>query len=148
MALIVKSMLRKGYSLSSDFSDVYLEVDNKYLSKQYIPSLLTKQKIWVTGTFLEVSKIYGEISKEEMDVFQKFIVGKSAKFFLIPGLLVPYDKLYLDQASWISLRDCGIFPEEYQIKVRLEKMIAIEPSTEKTQEIELYPHRDVVAMGT
>jgi hypothetical protein len=66
MALIVKSMLRKGYSLSSDFSDVYLEVDNKYLSRQYIPSLLTKQKIWVTGTFLEVSKIYGEISKEEM----------------------------------------------------------------------------------
>jgi hypothetical protein len=56
MALIVKSMLRKGYSLSSDFSDVYLEVDNKYLSRQYIPSLLTKQKIGLQERFWKFRK--------------------------------------------------------------------------------------------
>ena len=33
MALIIKSILKKGYSLSSDISDVYLEVDRKYLSE-------------------------------------------------------------------------------------------------------------------
>ena len=84
------------------------------------------------------------LSKEETDVFQKYIIGKPAKFYLVPGFLVTNDKLYLDKASWTSLRDCGIFPEEYQIKVRLEKMIAIEALTQKTQEIELYPHRDII----
>jgi hypothetical protein len=144
MALIIKSTLRKGFALSSDISDVYLEVDNKYLSRQYtIPNMLITQKIWIVGTFLEVSKISGVLSREEIDVFQKYVIGKSAKFYLIPALLITYDKLYLDQASWTLLRDCGIFPEEYQIKVRLEKMITIEPSTQRTQETELYPHRDI-----
>jgi hypothetical protein len=145
MALIIKSILKKGFSLSSDISNVYLEVDRKYLSEQYsIHSLLIAQKIWIAGTFLEVSKIYGVLSKEETDVFQKYIIGKPAKFYLVPGFLVTYDRLYLDKASWTSLRDCGIFPEEYQIKVRLEKMIAIEALTQKTQETELYPHRDII----
>ena len=57
MALIIKSILKKGLPLSSDISDVYLEVDRKYLSEQYsIPSLLIAQKIWITGTFLESFK--------------------------------------------------------------------------------------------
>jgi hypothetical protein len=56
VALIIKSILRKGFALSSDISDVYLEVDNKYLSRQYnIPNMLITQKIWIVGTFLEVS---------------------------------------------------------------------------------------------
>ena len=81
------------------------------------------------------------LSDEERKVFEEHVVGRTVRFYLTPALLTGYDNLYFDEDSWSILRDVGVFPHEYKLRVKLSKLI-IEP---EGKTIKLYPYRDVVA---
>ena len=139
MPLIVESTLYEGFKPRGDVSPMYISVSNKYLSKQYRPPIAT---CWVEGEILEVSRISGTLSDDERRAFEKYVIGKTVRFYLAPGILTPYDNLYFDENSWSILRDVGIFPGEYKLRIKLLKLI-IEP---EKKVINLYPYRDVAAV--
>lgn len=89
---------------------------------------------------MNVSKYHAELSKEEKELFEKNIIGRKVKFLLMPGILTRFDYLCLDKESWALLRDCGIFPGDYVLRVKLNKII----NTTKNLTIDLYPYRDIV----
>ncbi|RLF02118.1 MAG: hypothetical protein DRJ59_04460 [Thermoprotei archaeon] len=140
MPLIVEDTLHEGLMLRKGTSPMYISVNNRYLSRQYGLSLAATH--WVEGEVLEVSRILGTLSDEEMKVFEKYVIGKTVRFYLVLGILTPYDNLYFDENSWSILRDVGIFPGEYKLRVKLFKLI-IEP---EGKIISLYPYRDIIAV--
>ncbi len=140
MPLIVEDALREGVRLLEGVSPICISVNSKYLSRQYGPPILAT--CWVKGEILGVSKVSGTLSDEERKVFEEYVVGKTVRFYLSPGFLTPYDTLYFDENSWSILRDVGLFPSEYRLKVKLSKLI-IEP---EGKTINLYPYRDIVAV--
>jgi len=140
MPLIIEDILRRGASPQKGVSPMYISVYSKYLSRQY--NLLPSTKYWVEGEILGVSRVLDTLSDEEKEILEKYVVGRSVKFYLIVGILIPYDHFYFDEDSWSILRDVGVFPDEYKLRVKLSKLIV---ETEgKT--INLYPYRDVIAV--
>lgn len=69
-------------------------------------------------------------------------MGKPARFYLVPGVLAAYDRLYLDEETWSRLRDCGVFPGEYVVKVRLLRLRLRDPAGGE-RVLELYPYAEV-----
>jgi len=142
MPLIISSVLRRDWALRPDVSPVCIYVDKKYLSQQYGLTLLTNT-YWVHGSIVDVLKVYGPLSNAERETLEKHVIGKSARLYLVPGILTAYDKLYFDNASWGVLRDASVFPDEYKVKMKLVK-VEIEAAG-KVEEADLYPYRDVEA---
>lgn len=135
MPLIVEDILRSGFVVRSDVSPVYIIVSAKYLSRQYL--LQPLQTYWVEGTILAVEKATGALSEEEKAVFEKHVFNKEVRLLLVPGPLIGYDSLYFDLNSWALLRDAGIFPGDYKVKIKLLRMA----TGEKT--LDLYPYRNI-----
>jgi len=140
--LIVSSKLHREWSLRDDVSPVCIYVDKKYLSQQYGLTLLNVE-YWVHGTILDLSKAYGLLTSAEREVIEKYVVGRSARLYLIPGILLGYDKLHFDTESWSMLRDAGVFPDEYKVKLKLLR-VEVKRLAE-VREVSLYPYRDVEA---
>jgi len=140
--LIVSSVLRRDWPQRGDVSSICIYVDKKYLSQQYeLTSLITDY--WVHGNIVDVSKVYGSLSSAEREIIEKHVIGKSVRLYLVPGVIVGYDKLYFDKESWSILRDAGIFPDEYRVKL---KLLRVEIKTAgEVKEVDLYPYRDVEA---
>jgi len=118
---------------------MYISVESEYLSRQY--QLRPTTSWWVKGEILRVIKITGMPSEEEKRVFEQYVVGKHVRLYLVPAFLLPYDYLYFDSDSWAILRDAGVFPDEYELEVKLYELI----NEQKGKVIELYPYRDVLA---
>ena len=73
------------------------------------------------------------------------MLGREVRFYLVPGILSFYDSLHFDGDSWAVLRDCGVFPGEYRVRVRLLRVEVRNRESGGTVEVmELYPYRDVV----
>lgn len=141
MPLVVSSLLKRGFSVRTGVSPIYISVDKKYLSQQYeLTNLLASY--WVYGSILDVSKLREPLSSDERKIFEEHVLGKDVKFYLVPGLLVYYDSLYFDEDSWRILRDAGVFPDEYRVKVKLTKVEISEPG-KPAREVELYPYRSI-----
>jgi len=138
--LIVSSKLHRGWSLRNDVSSVYIYVDKKYLSQQYELTLLGAE-YWVHGTILDVSKVYGLLTNAEREIIEKYVIGRSARLYLTPGIFMGYDKLHFDTESWSILRDAGIFPGEHKVKLKLLKVEV--KGLAEVKEVNLYPYRDV-----
>jgi len=140
--LIVSSILRREWTLRGDVSSMCIYVDKKYLSQQYELTSLSAE-YWVYGTIIDVSRVHGLLPSVEKEVIERHVVGKSVRLYLVPAILSDYDKLYFDEDSWSILRDVGIFPNEYKIKMKLLK---VEVKVEgRVREVSLYPYRDVEA---
>jgi len=142
MPLFVSSVLRRSFSLRADVSPVYVCVDGKYLSRQYgLTDLATEY--WVRGTVVGVWRVYGSLSSAEREVIEKYVVGKGVRLYLVPGILTHYDSLYFDEGSWSVLRDVGIFPDEYRVRLKLLKVVV--GAGGEVKEVSLYPYRDIEA---
>jgi len=143
VGLIVKNTIKQGAIPFTDVSPFYINVDAKYLSRQHqIPFFSIS---FADGQILEVSKLIEPLTSEEKTIFTKHVVGKEVRFYVSRAVLVAYDSLYLDNSSWSILRDVGIFPDEYELKVRINK-IEVSPRPEgQKQVLEVYPYRDVEA---
>jgi len=142
MPLIVSSVIRKGWSFRSDVSSICIYVDKKYLSQQYELTSFTAT-YWVHGSIVDVSKVYGPLSSTEKEILERYVIGKSVRLYLVPGIITGYDMLYFDKESWNILRDAGVFPDEYRVKMRLVK-VKVE-AVEGVKEVNLYPYRDIEA---
>jgi len=82
--LIVSSVLRRGWSFRGDVSSVCVYVDKKYLSQQYeLTAFLNVY--WVHGSIVDVVKVYGPLTSSEREVFEKHVIGKDVKLYLVPG---------------------------------------------------------------
>ena len=139
MPLIVEGVLRREGFVRRGFVDVYITVSSRYLSRQYdIPSFTAT---YAEGEVLAVSRVYGKPFKGEEEAFKRHVVGAKSRFYVVPGYLVPHDSLYLSEELWGSLRDCGAFPGEHRIRVKLYKLII------GGKELDLYPYVEVVAEG-
>lgn len=143
--MVVSSLLRRKFSLWKGVSPIYISIDKKYLSQQYGLTDL-KVEYWVYGTILDVSRLGGPLSDDERRVVEEHVIGKDVKLYLIPAFLTYYDSLYFDENSWVILRDAGIFPDEYKVKVRLTK-VEIRESGKLAKEVELYPYRNIEVQG-
>lgn len=112
---------------------VALSVPKNYLSTAYeLPDFIT-----IIGEILEVKKVRGELSRDDIDVIKKEIVGKRVEFILYLRVIGTNDWLFISKVSWTTLRDCAILPGEYSIKVRLIEAKHDEKS------VEIYPKREV-----
>ncbi len=128
--------------MRADVSPVYVCVDGKYLSRQYgLTDLATEY--WVRGTVVGVWRVYGSLSSAEREVIEKYVVGKGVRLYLVPGILTHYDSLYFDEDSWSVLRDVGIFPDEYRVRLKLLKVVV--SAGGEVKEVSLYPYRDIEA---
>jgi len=136
MPLIVSSILHKSWPPRGDVSPMCVYVDKKYLSQQYELTLVTED-YWVYGTVVDVSKVYGPLPSAEREILERHVIGRSVRLYLVPGILVGYDTLCFDKESWGMLRDAGVFPDEYRVKLKLLKVEV------KGREVGLYPYRDV-----
>ncbi len=143
MALVVESVLKRGLALRSDVSQAFLEVDAKYLSKHYNIGLYVEA--WVEGEIIAIERVHGSLSEEEKRAIEEHAVGKRVRLYVDPGFFTGIDKLYFDESSWTILRDLGIFPNEYKLRVKLDKLILKDPITGRGDELVLYPYRDVIA---
>ncbi|ACB39441.1 hypothetical protein Tneu_0496 [Pyrobaculum neutrophilum V24Sta] len=141
VALIVESPVRRGYVMRGGLSQMFLEVDSKYLSEQYSIGLFVEA--WAEGEVLGVRRVGGVLSAEEEGAFREHVVGRRVRLYVIPGVFSGVDQLYFDESSWSIFRDAGVFPDEYQVVVRLEKVV-VKPDG-AVRELALYPYRDVVA---
>jgi len=140
--LVVSSVLRREWSLRDDVSPMCVYVDKRYLSQQYE---LTSYAVeyWVHGAIVDVSKVYGPLTSAEREVLERHVIGRGVRLYLVPGVLTGYDKLHFDRESWGVLRDAGVFPDEYRVRLKLVK---VEVKTPKgVEEVSLYPYRDVEA---
>lgn len=142
MPLIVSSILHRGWSLRRDLSSIHIYVDKKYLSQQYELTYFLNE-YWVYGNIIDVQRVYGSLSSTEKEVFEKHVIGRNVKLFLVPGILIINDSLYFDNESWSILRDAGVVPDEYRVKMKLIKVEIKEASG--FRELDLYPYRDIVA---
>ena len=98
---------------------------------------------WVHGTILDLSKVYGLLTSTEREIIEKHVIGRSASLYLVPGILLGYDRLCFDAESWSMLRDAGVFPGEHKVKLKLLK-VEVKRLAE-VKEVNLYPYRDVEA---
>jgi len=98
---------------------------------------------WIHGTIVDVSKVYGPLTGAEREVLERHVIGRGVRLYLVPGVLTGYDKLHFDRESWSVLRDAGVFPDEYRVKLRLLK-VEVKAAGE-VKEVNLYPYRDVEA---
>ena len=132
--LIIESTLEKGLPYGIH-SGVYLLVPKKYLSDPY--NLKTMETYEVEGEILDVRKIYGELVGEEVKI--KELVGKPLKFILSTNVIGNYDNLFIAEDSWSTLRDYGVLPGDFILKVKLTRIKIGEKL------VEIYSKRDVVA---
>jgi len=142
MPLIVEGPLQKGYAGGGVHVGVYLSVPRKYLSDMFQLKPLTYHP--VKGEIEDIKKApYSGVSiaPEELDVISK-LRGSKVDFVLFTSFIGTYDLLYISNTSWELFRDYAIFPEDYILRVKLTRITI---DQEKSQEEDIYPHRDVVA---
>jgi hypothetical protein len=132
--LIVESILEKGFSYGVH-SGFYLLVPKKHLSDPYNLKILETYE--VEGEVLDVKKVYGELVGDEVKV--KELVGTLLKFILTPSIIGSYDYLYITEESWSILRDYGVLPGDFILKVKLIRIKIGE------KVVDIYPKRDVIA---
>jgi len=135
MPLIVKGLLKRGFSQKGKHVGVYIEVRKDRLSEPYECSISSLYE--VDGEILDIEKYWGPLVGDEVKI--KELIGKSVKFILSPVSIGTYDFLYISEASWYLFRDYGVFPEEYVLKVKLTH-IKIDEKV-----IEIFPKRNVEA---
>ena len=129
MGLILKGTLEsRGIVVPEGAVNIFLYVPKDRLSELYE----LQDDVVILGEILEIE----EIGKEFKEADE--MVGKEIEFVVHLGALGSYDGLYLSRDSWPLLRDYGIFPDYFMIKVILKEI----RSDEET--IPIYPKRDVV----
>jgi len=134
LALIVEGALRRGFAAKGVHSGVYIQVPKSRLSQQY--NLYAAQYA-VKGEVLDIKKLFGELSGEELKL--KELIGQRISFTLSVAAIGTHDFLYISEESWPLFRDYGVFPDEYVLKVKLTHIKVDE------EVLEIYPKRDVVA---
>lgn len=134
MPLIVESILEKGLP-HAVHSGIYLSVPKKYLFDPY--NLKVLETYEVEGEILDVRKIHGELVGDEVKI--KELVGTSLKFILFTNIIGSYDYLYITEDSWSIIRDYGVLPGDFILKVKLTHIKIGE------RVVEIYSKRDVIA---
>ncbi len=142
MPLIIEDIIKESTTPRSDVTSFCVEIENRYFSKQY--NLKIYDANWAEGMILDISKTSSELSKEEREVFEKYVIGKNVRLYIVPGIFTPFDKLYFDEKSWSILRDAAIFPYEYRVKIKIERIIIEDLITKTSKSINVYPYRDVM----
>ena len=130
MGLIVEDLIKSNsysYFKPENATSVYLAVQDKYLS---VPYELHEGSI-ITGQILGITDIMGR-GVEEV----KNLIGSTITFVIVN--VVGIDYLFISRDSWPPLRDYGIVPEDYKLKV---KIISARVNEE---EIEIYPRVEKV----
>lgn len=139
MPLVLESIIYNYWSLKPSVVPYCLKIDQKYIYEQYLLNAL--DIIWIEGEVLDVKKITGELSEDEKRVFREYVIGKKIKLLYLHRILSLYDYMCFSEESWSIFRDVGAFPEEYSLRVKLNKII----NETKNQTIDLYPYRDIYA---
>ncbi|CAD6494794.1 MAG: hypothetical protein EMLJLAPB_00952 [Candidatus Argoarchaeum ethanivorans] len=128
MGLIVEDLIKSNsYLKPENAASVYLAVQDKYLS---VPYELHEGSI-ITGQILGITDIMGR-GVEEV----KNLIGSTITFVIVN--VVGTDYLFISRDSWPLLRDYGIMPEDYKLRV---KIISARVNEE---EIEIYPRIEKV----
>jgi hypothetical protein len=134
MPLIIEGRLEKDiFSSPGKYVGIYLYIPKKYLSIPY--NLKSSNYYDVEGEILDIKKSYGVLEKDEIKIRE--IIGKDINFVLYVGFGT-YDSLYIAENSWPLLRDYGVLPEDYVLKVKLLR-IKVDNNV-----IDIYPKRDMV----
>jgi hypothetical protein len=135
MPLIIEGRLEKWISSSpGKYVGIYLDIPKKYLSIPY--NLKSSNYYDVEGEILDIKKFYGVLEKDEIKIRE--VIGKNINFVLYVFGLGINDSLYIAESSWPLLRDYGILPEDYVLKVKLLR-IKVDNNV-----IDIYPKRDIV----
>ena len=127
MALIFKDILRSGIIDAPEKAvNIRITVPSKYLSEPYeLPD-----NALIVGEILEIYDWLGKPVKNIEELIGSEITFILRKFFNT-------DYLYLSRESWEILRDYGILPNEYQLKIKIttakfgERIIRIYPKVDK-----------------
>ncbi len=126
MALIFRDLLRMGIiDAPKNAVNIRISIPSKYLSEPY--ELPNDALI-----FGEILDVYDWLGNPVKDVDE--LVGSEITFILRRFFNTDY--LYLSRNSWLILRDYGILPNEYQIKVKITSAKFDE------EEIKIYPKVD------
>ena len=142
MGLVVRDVVRRGASMAEGVSPFFISVDKRYLSEPYMLTVLTR--INASATILDVGRVGAPLSSEERRVFEEHVIGKKVLLHVSPGgFAASRDALYFCEESWALLRDAGVLPEEYEVKVRVTELTIRELSTGEERRVEVYPYRDV-----
>lgn len=131
MALRLTPELKEAFSRAVR---VFLRVPKRLLSEPYELG----DGAAVSGEILEVKKWLSSPTEEEVSVFRE-LAGKSVEFALLTQILGTEDHLYLTRETWSLLRDYGILPEDYVLRVKLVK------AEYEGKELDIYPKRSVSA---
>ncbi|MCS7366915.1 MAG: hypothetical protein NDF52_03445 [archaeon YNP-WB-062] len=134
MPLIIEARLERGVPVTGRHVGVYLSLSKKYLSEPY--NLSPPRSYDVEGEIMDIKKVWGELEKEELKL--KEIIGIRINFSLSVAVIGTYDFLYISERSWPILRDYGVLPEDYVLRV---KLLRIKMDGEV---LEIYPKRDVI----
>jgi|LJSS01.1.fsa_nt_gb hypothetical protein len=133
MPLIIEGRLEKDiFSRPGKHVGIYLYIPQKYLSTPY--NLKLSNYYDIEGEILDIKKFYGVLEKDEIKIRE--VIGKNINFVLYVGFFNDY--LYITENSWPLLRDYGVLPEDYVLKVKLLR-IKVDNNV-----IDIYPKRDIV----
>ncbi|VUT27789.1 MAG: hypothetical protein SYNGOMJ08_00340 [Candidatus Syntrophoarchaeum sp. GoM_oil] len=129
MGLIVENSIRSSLLLQPEnAANAYLAVPSKYLSEAYE---LPEGSV-ITGEILGIMDLMGRGVEEAKNLINSTII------FVIMKVLGT-DYLYISRDSWPLLREYGILPDDYKLRV---KIISARVNEE---EIKVYPKIEKVA---
>jgi len=134
MGLILEDILKEetiGSLVPKDATGAYLSVPRRSLS---VPYELLDETV-VTGEIREI-KTWPEGVTDEA---AREIVGMEIEFVLRLTHLGNFDDLFILKKSWPLLRDYGILPGQYKIKIILKEAKFGGEDVKK-----IYPKRDLV----
>ena len=120
MGLVLEMAIRKGIISREDIINIYLNVPKTHLSEPYeLPG-----KTAIIGEILDIKSMKAKLTEEEAKIEE--VIGKEIRFILFKNILGFYDTLYISKGSWPILRDYGILPDEYILKVKVDEEVMSE----------------------
>ncbi len=131
MGLIVRESLFSIDLNVKNVSNIFINIAKKGLTASY---KLPEASI-IKGVLLDIyPKVRIRVSDRKI---LDELKGKQMKFVLVKRKTGSYDTLFFSASSWSILREYGILPEDFEIKVKINEAIV------KDNIIPIYPKRDV-----
>lgn len=137
MVLYLTSILKYSVVTIDEVSDYYLEIPKVVFTKTYPvnPQITISAEI---EDIMTVERYYQRViivDSEWEALIKELKTTMDFHYIRIP--LGEYDRLYLYEYYWKRIRDFGILPDEYVIKIKVSYVHTIEGY------IELFPRRDM-----
>lgn len=137
MVLYITSILKYSEIDVKDVSNYYLEVPKVVFTKTY--PVNPRTKITAEIEDIENVQVFYVSVKEYDEKWESLVkeLKKTVSFYYVRLPLGEYDRLYLYNEYWRLLRDYGILPDEYVLKIKISFVDSIEGY------LEVFPRRDM-----